>query len=622
MKKSILFVAILMANLSFSQDLITKISNKAEYIFTINTPKCLEQVSAGELAKSRLFKEAIKEFFRGHEDVQKMEEFGVDLNERIYVVSEIGEDIHMTYVTYHIADLTLFESYVKSTRYEITQIKEGELNKIAYDYNSALYWNDDYAWLVNSYYTGREFDEWGWGYYNEYEYTETVEYAEAVVEEPNVAEMTEEEYQEYLEQQERERERKRKEDEEKRKKKEQERAEKRAKKEAFVAEQLSNRAKVFFSDDLKNNGESVNIQFDNQANASFWYPNYVSWMSPLMYGYGYPYYRPFYMSGIFGLSNMFSGELMVNGYMRDDELAIEADMEYFGRLKSSYNNVMDAKLNKKMLSLISEQDMGFATVSLNTEAVVQEYPTILAELAAMRDTNLLEEYQLMADLFSVAVDEEALSELFTGNMGYIFHGLGEKEVEYYSYDYDENYNYTKTLKTKMEVIPDMTLISGTERSDIAQRFVDLGLKHNVIQKVKGGYLFTEKTREFPVPLYFGLTDDWMCITSNQNFIVQFETGKVNQAISGDRKKNALKNNFSGYLNFKELFSAILKIDDVRKKDRRMFELLYTELSTLTASVSKTSDGMHMNMRAPVPDTEENGGKYLLEMIDQLIEIVD
>lgn len=228
----------------------------------------------------------------------------------------------------------------------------------------------------------------------------------------------------------------------------------------------------------------------------------------------------------------------------------------------------------------------------------------------------------MADLFSIAMDEEAISELFTGDLGYIFHGLGEKEIEYYTYDYDENYDYTKTLRTKMEVIPDMTLISGTKRADIAQRFVDLGLKYKVIEKVKGGYLFTEKTREFPVPLYFGLTDDWMCITSNQNFILQFEEGRVQNAISGDQKKMALKHNFSGHLDFKALFSAVLKIEDVRNKDRRMFELLYTELSTLSASVEKTTDGMYMTMSAPVPDTEENGGKYLIEMIDQMFEIMD
>lgn len=620
MKLLFTLLPFLLANQLMSQDLLTKVSSSAEYIFTINPKKCLEQVSSDELSQSRLFKESVKEFFRGHEEVAKIEQFGADLNERLYVVAEIGEDVQMTYVTYHIGDMTLFESYVTSTNFEIEKSKEGSLNKISYDYNSALYWNDSYAWLVNAFYTGREFDEWG--YYQEYSYTESTEYAEVEVAEPAVSEMTDEEYQAYLEQQEREREERYKKEEEKRKKKEQERAEKRAKKEAFVKAEIAERASQFFTDELKDAKKCVQVTFDEEAVASFWYPNYVSWMSPLMYGYGYRYYSPFYMTGIFGLSNMFSGELMVNGYMNDDQLLINADMEYYGKLKESYQQVLDTKINKQMAQLIDENAMGFATLSFNTEAVVQEYPTILAELAAMRDTSLIEEYQLMADLFSVAVDEEALSELFTGDIGYIFHGLGEKEVEYYSYDYDENYNYTKTLKTKMEVVPDMSLISGTERRDIAERFVKLGLKHRVIEKIEDGYLFTEKTREFPVALYFGLTDDWMCVTSNRSFLADFNKGKAQNPISSSQKKSVLKNNFAGFLNFKELFSSILKIDDVRKRDRKMIELLYTELSIVNARMTKSSEGMNIQLSAPVPDTEENGGKYLLELVDQLIEIVD
>ena len=66
MKSSLFTLLVIVSSISFSQNLADKISNKANYVFTINGAPTLEQVSANEISASRVFEEMIHEFFRGH----------------------------------------------------------------------------------------------------------------------------------------------------------------------------------------------------------------------------------------------------------------------------------------------------------------------------------------------------------------------------------------------------------------------------------------------------------------------------------------------------------------------------------------------------------------------------
>ncbi|MEO9533683.1 MAG: hypothetical protein ABJG68_01690 [Crocinitomicaceae bacterium] len=622
MKNILLLFSLFLSFISLSQDLSKKLAEQSNYLFTINGGVITEQVSKEEISSSEVFHEMMDEFFRGHAKVENLDELGIDYNQRIYFSAEQGNDVQFSLMTYHIKDISAFERLVNSSEYNPTFETKNGLNYLSYDEQSKLVWNKSYALLITVYYNGQEYNDWGYnGYFYDDYFYEEYEYAEEVaveVEEVPLEEMTEEEWNAYMKEKDEERERKRKEREEKRKKKEQEKAERKEKREAIEQEELNKRITQFFSDELLNSKKYLPLELDEEAAATFWYPNYISFLDPFFYGVGYYYYRPYpFYGGLFGMTNFFNGEIVVNGYLEENQLRMDAKMNYFGDLEDTYANIFSQKIDKSYANFLSESDLGFMSLSVNTEEILNEYPNLIENMMSMYDTSFTEEYKLFAELFTIAVDEKAIAELFTGDALIIMNGLGMKEVTKYVYEYDEEYNYERVLKTQMELLPDFSFISGSNRPDIIEKFVKLGLKHELLESIKDGYKFIDKHNDFPLPVYFTYTDEHFIFTSDADKMSSYKSQEKGDA-SKDQKNLLLKNNGAFHLNAKDLVGKILMSEEVRRSERRIFTAMESEISTIDAYMKYEKGGNHIVATAPVPESEENGAKYLLHFFNKMI----
>jgi hypothetical protein len=522
-------------------------------------------------------------------------------------------------------DISAFERLVNSSRYAPTFETKNDLNSLSYDDHSKLVWNKEYALLITIYYTGQEYSEWGNDYtdyddyyYQDYESTDAVEAIEEQLE-PRLEEMTEEEWKAYIKEKDGEKERKKKEREEKKKKQQQEKAERDGKRKAIEALELDKRITQFFSDQLLNNAAHLQLELDEDAAATFWYPNYTSFLEPFFYsaGYGFnPYTRYGIFSGMFGMSNFFSGGIVANGYLEENHIRLDMKMKYYGNLEEIYAAIFKQKIDKSFGNFLTEKDLGFASLSVNTEEILNEYPKLIEGMMSIYDTSYNEEYKLFAELFSICVDEKAISELITGDALFIMNDLGMKKVTKYTYKYDEEYNYERVLTTQMELTPDFSFISGTNRPDIVEKFVNLGLKYALISATNDGYKFEDKFNDFPISAYFTYTDNHMIFTSDAAKMSAYKALSKGNAVK-DKKNLLLKNNGAFYLNAKELVSKILS-SDIGDRDKRMFLAMESEISTIQASMKHEKGGNHIIATAPVPETEANGAKYLLHFFNKMI----
>ena len=618
MKKLLLLTFIASSALTFGQDLSKKLSERSNYLFTINGGVITDKVSAEEISSSEAFNIVIHEFLRGHAEVKNLNELGVNYNERIFFSSEYGNDVQFNIITYKIKDKYAFEKLVNSSRYEPTfEVKNG-LNILSYDNESKLVWNDAYALLITADYIGQEFSVWGW--YDDYYYDAVEEADYAYTEEiavEAVEEMDEEAWKEHLRLEDEKREKERLEREERRAKEEKEKAEKKTKREAFTAEALNKRIDQFFSDDLLNSGKHIQLKLDEAAAVTFWYPNSISLMDPFFYGVGYGY-RPYSLyGGLFGMTNFFNGRVIANGYIEETQLRMDLEMTYYGDLEETYSKIFSQKIDKSYGNFLSDNDLGFMSISANTEEILNEYPKLIQGMMGVYDSTYTDEYQLFAELFSIAVDEEAISELITGDALFIMNDIGMKEVTKYVYEYDEEYNYERVLKTQMELTPDFSFISGTNRPDIIQKFIDLGLKHKVLEPEGKGYKFNDKYNEFPIPVFVAFTDEHLIFTSDKNKMTEYQALSKGE-VSKNKKNLLLKNNGAFYLNVEDLITKMLLSDAFRGSEKRIFEAMRTEVSTIQAYMKYENDGNHIVATAPVPATEENGAAYLLHFFNKMI----
>ena len=605
MKSLLLSLTAFLSLTSFGQEIADKISNKANYVFSINGAPTLQQVAANDISASSLFKEMIDEFFRGHGEIHSLDQIGIDYSKRIFFAGEYSDDISINYMAYELKDVAQFEALVKGTEYETKYEEKDGLKVLAYDYDSKLYWNDKLAILISGYYAGQEYNDWGW--YDNHEEIEQVY--------PPIEDMTEDQWKEYMEMKDKKREEERKKDEEEKRKKAQ-------KREEFTENGLENRVKVFFSDELKNKGENLGLSLNKEANATFWYANYISFMDPFMYGMGgynrHYYGGPFGFGGLFGMTNFFNGEMITDLYLEEDQIRMDGKMKYYGDIQKAYKKIFSQKINPSFTKMVSENDLGYISMSSNTEAFLEEYPNIIENMLTIYYSTYAEEYSLFGDLFAIAVDEEAISDLITGDVMFVFHDMGMKSVEYYSYDYDENYNYEKTLKTRTELVPDLSFIVGTNRQDIMNRFVKIGLKYELLEKIDGGYLFTESNREFPFKVYASVQDNFVIFSNSQNDIKAITSGNVADAISGGKKKDISKNANAVYFNIKEFMKELLLSDEVRGRDKEMFNLIKDDLTEARGTMHFEKDGSVFEATAPIPSNHENASIYLLHTIDKMI----
>ncbi|MEX1000746.1 MAG: hypothetical protein WDZ35_01380 [Crocinitomicaceae bacterium] len=617
--KHLLFLPLfLIQTLTFGQDLSQKISSEATLLITFNGGKIIESVSLEELENSLLFEEVIHNIIRGEiKDVKKFSDFGVDFSRHLYLVNEFQDDVKMHYFTYHIKDLQSFESLMKKESGLGEYEEKRNIKSISYSSYSKLYWNNDYAFFITGDYIGSEYS------YPGYESNEESYYYEQKEETTISVEIVEDDYEnKNTDEAERKRkeERRKREEEEYRKReeeKERKRREEQEKREAIVNEALWQRAQIFFSDELKESKRYFTSNFDANADISLWYENSPDHFGRQTYRrYNYP---GFLFGYFFGFGQVFNGSISSHLYLEKERIRLESSIDYPTVLGEAYERIFSKKLDKQCSRLIRENDIGYISLSASTKDFLIEYPQIVQQVFSDYDSTYQEEYGWLADLFTLIIDEDRIAEVVTGDVVFVLNDLTEKEIEYYGYDYDENYNSERVLKTRTEVLPDFSVFVGCKDQDFVKRTFDLGVKKEWLQIVKNGYLLTDRRKEFPFKIYFTYSNNLLISTTSADRMEAYFSGKVQDAVSSDKKKLMRSNSGAMFLNFDRLVTALLKTD-LRSRDQKLFTSIQNELTTVQAGMNYKNGKVLISAFTPVPSSTENGAKYILQIMDKVIGV--
>jgi hypothetical protein len=303
---------------------------------------------------------------------------------------------------------------------------------------------------------------------------------------------------------------------------------------------------------------SIWINSDNLINQ---YQNYFSRDMYSLLRYAKPIYNKDSSSGF---------KSAVNVYFEKDRMRMEqksfsddAEMASLGK------GMMNSKQNNSLVNFVNPGNIGYFSMSINTEAMINYYYATLKKY--LSNSSYMSAYSdvvnVYIDLVQIMIDEKGIADLMPGNYLFVMHDMKTKMVEYIDYTYDAEYKQTEVKKKKKELSPNFTFVMETKREDFMQKLAKLPIKYAEKEKYnykeKNGYyeLALDSTK-YPISsLYFIVRDGKALVTTSKE-VVDNTIANKGFAVDVDTKASILNNNYS------------IKIDS-----KKLFEILGTEAST-------------------------------------------
>lgn len=281
---------------------------------------------------------------------------------------------------------------------------------------------------------------------------------------------------------------------------------------------------------------------------------------------------------------------------------------------------------KSTAGFINPQNLGYVSVSFNSEAAIRSYYNQLKKYFSYY--NYTREYSdligLYIDLMEIIIDEKGISDLFPGNYLMVLHGLGSKQVKYTSYEYDSSFEYKPIEKIKDQPSPDFSFVMDTRRSDFVQKAIEIPLKY--AEKNNFNYIHHSDYYELKFPegesvlnsLYFMVADGRFVVTTNIDVIQKVMHG---QPFDEDKEtsKRIAGNNLAAYLDLKGILNAIKpQISDGAGK--QTIEYLSQNLVSINAYSGFKNGEMKGEANFQISDEFENSLIGIFEMIEKVAEI--
>ncbi len=497
--KKLFYLLLALPVISFSQ---TKKENY-DYFVQFNTPQFAKKVNLDSLFNHKAF----KEFNRESADF-KLKDFisFIDRNRAISIHGNFTDSIPFYQLTIPLAKADTFEQFLqdriskqedsipdniqKMSGYNLFSSKHDDFT-IAWNakdlvifglledqnYDSSLYgYNyDDYDDSV----VVEEVEEYDEEYNEEYEEGEVVavETVEVLPPPPTEQEIEaayeweqEEEYEEepvvydenYYQQL----------DEEYRKAAEQARKEKHAKQEALLAQLFE---KGFTAPTFS--------KVNTKADISSWvdYQSVYSKMSNFYY-----LFRTF-TPRVTTPTNYAIEGMGADFFFENGKARMEQTVEYSPDLAKIMRKVVNRKPNKNAFNHFPKTEpLAYLTYHISTAEVLKNYPKIAEQMLANLPIEK-QDTEIVTDLISTLIDEEATATLFDGDFTIFFHNMEQYEYTYTGIEYDDDYEQIEVEKTITKNKPVFTVMFTSTHPTIGQKLINLGMRKNLLIQENGYY---------------------------------------------------------------------------------------------------------------------------------------
>jgi len=568
MKKLLFLISLCTTFISVAQNLESKIPSNAEAVISVNGNRLLELMSIDEFEDLDIAKELFKEVSKNNDSTAKissLKDFGIDINSKVYYFYQTTDSIIYHSVLYKLNDRKLFEKALVASEEEI--VRNNNMN-ISTKNSSATIWNDNILLFTAGDATYRYFqnNEERFLTHAENEGESLYNIQDRVqggwIYDQGVAIFNNNESNSIL------------------------------KNSNYLKRKDDNAAATFW---INNYGELIHNTMKYSLTSLFLNPD----MDAKKTGYG--------IDGMWG-----------SIYLDDTEARITADMEINDEWKKIYKNMYNSKIGNEFLNYFNQDKvLAYTSMSFNMEGMLEEYPAIVSNIYGEMMPKYREETDVVTEVISVLLDEEAIGNVITGNMLFVLNDIVEREVTYTTYEYDDDYNRTEVANTKTEPIPDFTIMIGSKNKKLLNKLIRLGAKHGLVSSKGNYYMLKEKT-DIPVDIFFAIKDDIAFFTSSEKQMMDILSNKATSN-SGKHKK-MIRNNISTiYVNGKQLMHK-LPDSAFSKREIKIFNFAKENLTDAYFTTSRMKGNkIHLEMKMDTPIQHGNSLKFFLDLIELSIK---
>jgi hypothetical protein len=302
-------------------------------------------------------------------------------------------------------------------------------------------------------------------------------------------------------------------------------------------------------------------------------------------------------------------------YLEKDAIRIGSSITLSNEIAQAFTKINKRKINKKLLNYINEDKLtGYMAYSLDSKAYLQQYPKLMNR---MYGSVFKEEADMATDLFSLLLDEEAVSKVIKGDGLFIFNGLTQKNGTYQTYKYNEdNFERDTITKTKKETLPDFLFMVSTEDTRLLNKLIAYGVKKKVVSDLHNCYEIS--VPKSPMSLYFAIHDGIIFIGTDVYEIEQIVNNKYEAKISSKHRDKILKNNLSIYFSSKKLAGNI-PVDEAGSPEKleKTNKILNSlgDIYISTAPIKGNIFSSEISMDIPVKG--QNALKYLFSIVENM-----
>jgi hypothetical protein len=319
----------------------------------------------------------------------------------------------------------------------------------------------------------------------------------------------------------------------------------------------------------------------------------------------------------------------INVFFENDRMRMESKIHNStSEMMQLYRDVHNSKQNPNFTKYINTDNIGFMSISANTEALQKYYYGLMRSyLNKMPGVNEYDDLtNALVDLLEITIDEKAISDLVPGNMLFVMHNLTPKEVTYKTYEYDDNFNQKEVEKTKTELTPDFTFVMETRNEKYVQKLVNLPVKY----AKKGGYQYqkngdyyelTLDKKNAPLGKLYFLVQNGSLVISTVKQSMDVTTGAIVARTDEATKNFVLNNNYAMKLNSKTLIEKIGSSfgTDTNKK---ITEYLQQNIGNVEME-SRLINGMPVtNMSMAITGQHANSLEFFFNTIENINNIIE
>lgn len=306
------------------------------------------------------------------------------------------------------------------------------------------------------------------------------------------------------------------------------------------------------------------------------------------------------------------GSASINLHLEKQAIRMSTSLTLSNEVADAFRKINKRKLNKEFLKYVNEDKMiGYVGYAMDSKAYLQEYPKLMTRMYGA----YTDELSMATDLFSLLLDEEAVSKVLKGDALFVFNGLTQKEVTYKTNEYnEENFETKEVTKTKKESIPDFLFMTSTEDTRLINKLIAYGVKKEIVKDHQSYYELT--IPKSPVAFYFAIKSGIIFLGTSSSEIEEIVSNKYQSHVSSAHKKMLTGNNFAGYFSPKKLVGKIPEEEVGNTVKLKQTNDLLNALGDIYIKSSPINGNtISGEISMGIPASQPNALKYLFSILE-------